>query len=97
MYNCNLAGWRHNEHETLLSCENASQLELKWMYPADGSNQTVRVVHTTPSVVDGEVYFGTVTFPAFYKLAKDGSLLSVFRNPNQKTEVPPTKGATIYR
>ena len=95
MYNCNLAGWRYNEHETLLSRENASQLELKWMYPADGSNETVGVIHATPSVVDGEVYFGTATFPAFYKLAKDGSLLWVFRNPNQKTELPPTKGAPI--
>jgi hypothetical protein len=38
------------------------------------------VVHATPTVVSGEVYFGTATFPAFYKLDKDGKQLWVYRD-----------------
>lgn len=95
MYNCNLAGWRYNQYEKTLGRENVSQLELKWTFPAEGSNNTVGVIHATPSVVAGDVYFGTATFPAFYKVAADGTLCWVYRNPTRKTELPPTKGAPI--
>ena len=45
-------------------------------------------------MVAGEVYFGTATIPAFYKLAPDGTLGWVYRNPVRKN-VPPAAGAPI--
>src|SRR5262249_37415108 len=53
------------------------------------------VVHATPAVVAGEVYFGTATFPAFYKLAADGKLCWVYRNPVRKAVLPPMGEAPI--
>ena len=35
------------------------------------------------------MYFGTTTFPAFYKLDKEGKQLWVYRNPARKAEPPP--------
>ena len=46
-------------------------------------------------MVAGEVYFGTATFPAFYKLAPDGTLGWVYRNPVRKNVLPPAAGAPI--
>ncbi len=95
MYNCNSAGWRYNAHEKILGRDNVRQLELQWSFPAEGSNETVGVIHATPAVVGGEVYFGTATFPAFYKLGKDGALIWVYRNSSGPSQLPPSKGAPI--
>jgi outer membrane protein assembly factor BamB len=45
--------------------------------------------------VKGEVYFGTATFPAFYKLAPDGRLRWVYRNPVRNAVLPPGDGTPI--
>ena len=63
--------------------------------PPANSKETIGVVHATPTVVAGEVYFGTATFPAFYKLASDGTLRWVYRNPVRKAVLPPTDGAPV--
>ena len=73
-YNQDVRGWRFNSAENKLSPQNASELEEKWRFPAQSSNETIGVVHATPSVVNGHVYFGTGTAPAFYKLKPDGTL-----------------------
>jgi glucose dehydrogenase len=90
MYNHDAAGWRFNPVEKTLSPANASRLVETWRFPAAGSEEQIGVVHATPSVAAGEVYFGTATYPAFYKLARDGKQLWVYRNPARKTELPPT-------
>jgi hypothetical protein len=72
MYNQNVAGWRFNAGEKTLSPLTVGKLEEKWSFPPAGSKETIGVVHATPTVVAGEVYFGTATQPAFYKLAPDG-------------------------
>src|SRR5262249_40584125 len=41
----------------------------------------IGVIHATPVVVNGYVYFGTATDSAFYKLAPDGSIRWSYRNP----------------
>lgn len=92
-YNHDPAGWRYNPAETILSPANVHQLTEKWRFPAAGSAEKIGVVHATPAVVNGEVYFGTATFPAFYKLARDGRLLWTYRNPVRKAVLPPTGGA----
>lgn len=74
-YNCNSAGWRYNQHENTLSPDNIGRLELKWRFPADGSDTKVGVIHATPAVVDGYVYFGTATYGAFYCLSPDGEVV----------------------
>jgi polyvinyl alcohol dehydrogenase (cytochrome) len=73
-YNGDAAGWRHNAGETALGKTNVGKLEEKWRFPAAGADLTIGVVHATPVVVDGHVYFGTVTRPTFYKLSPDGKL-----------------------
>ena len=94
-YNHDPAGWRFNPAEKLLSPSNAGKLVERWRFPAPGSKETIGVVHATPAVVDGEVYFGTATFPAFYKLGRDGAMLWVYRNPARKTELPPPVDAPV--
>ena len=74
-YNCNFSGWRFNQHENILSPENIGQLELKWRFPRDGSDTKIGVIHATPSVVDGYVYFGTSTYGAFYCLSPQGEVV----------------------
>ena len=74
MYNHDVRGWRFNSAETILSPGNVGQLEEKWRFPAEDSSETIGAVHATPTVVNGEVYFGTATFPAFYKLDSSGNL-----------------------
>jgi outer membrane protein assembly factor BamB/dienelactone hydrolase len=95
MYNHDLAGWRYNSVEKTLSPANVGKLLEKWQFPAKDSKEQIGVVHATPSVVAGEVYFGTATYPAFYKLGRDGKQLWVYRNPVRKAELPPTDGAPV--
>lgn len=95
MYNHDPAGWRFNPAEKTLGPANVGKLVEKWRFPARGSRETIGAVHATPTVVAGEVYFGTVTFPAFYKLAPDGKLRWVYRNPTHKAVLPPAEGAPV--
>src|SRR5437773_1423841 len=74
MYNHDLAGWRFNPAEGTLNTSNVGKLIERWRFPAKDSKETIGVVHATPTVVAGEVYFGTATFPSFYKLGTDGTL-----------------------
>lgn len=80
-YNYDVKGYRFNRGESAISPANAEQLELKWRFPPPDSNLDIGVVHATPSVVQGCVYFGTATDARFYKLAPDGRLLWSYRNP----------------
>src|SRR4051812_10141183 len=73
-YNAAADGSRHNRGETALSPATVGKLEEKWRFPAKGSDLKIGSVHGPPAVVDGEVYFGTVTKPTFYALAPDGTL-----------------------
>lgn len=95
MYNHDSVGWRFNPAEKTLSPANVGTLVEKWRFPAADSKETLGVVHATPTVVAGEVYFGTATFPAFYKLAPDGTLRWVYRNPVRKAVLPPTSGEPV--
>src|SRR3954466_15773535 len=81
MYNHDVAGWRFNPAEKTLSTANVGKLVEKWRFPAADSKERIGVVPATPAVVAGEVYFGTATTPAFYKLDRDGKLLWVYANP----------------
>lgn len=78
-YNHDVRGWRFNSAETVLSPDNAQNIAELWRFPAEGSDEVVGVIHATPSVVDGHVYFGTATYPAFYKLKPDGVVDWVYR------------------
>src|SRR6516165_9276663 len=95
MYNHDVAGWRFNSAEKTLSPANVGKLVEKWRFPATNSKETIGVVHATPSVVAGEVYFGTATYPAFYKLAPDGRQRWVYRNPARQAVLPPADGAPV--
>lgn len=95
MYNHDVAGWRFNPAETTLSTSNVGRLAELWRFPPAGSSATIGVVHATPTVVAGEVYFGTATFPAFYKLDPEGKLRWVYRNPARRAVLPPSSGAPI--
>src|SRR5207245_5680089 len=74
MYNCDVTGTRHNIGERVLGKDNVARLEENWRFPARGSWEFVGVIHATPVVVNGHVYFGTATLPAFYKLSPDGTV-----------------------
>src|SRR5262245_56002065 len=58
MYNHDLAGWRFNPAEKRLSPANAGKLVETWRFPAAAAKEIIGVVHATPTVVAGEVYFG---------------------------------------
>ena len=79
MYNHDVIGTRHNPGETALDTVTARGLEEKWRFPARGSIEEIGVIHATPVVVNGYVYFGTVTDPAFFKLAPDGKVRWSYR------------------
>jgi outer membrane protein assembly factor BamB len=79
MYNCDVLGWRHNAGETALSKANVARLEEKWRFPPKGADFDIGVIHATPVVVAGYVYFGTVNKPTFYKLSPDGKVKWSFR------------------
>jgi outer membrane protein assembly factor BamB len=81
MYNHDVLGTRHNRGETAIDKSNAGRLQEKWRFPARGSDLEIGVVHATPIVVDGYVYFGTATDPTFYKLTPDGKVRWSYRNP----------------
>jgi polyvinyl alcohol dehydrogenase (cytochrome) len=81
MYNRDVIGSRHNPAETAIDTSNAGRLEEKWRFPAKDSDLKIGVIHATPAVVDGYVYFGTATDPTFYKLSPDGKLNWSYRNP----------------
>jgi glucose dehydrogenase len=82
MYNYDVLGSRHNVGERALGRENVGQLEEKWRFPAKAAKESVGAIHATPVVVNGHVYFGTATLPAVYKLAPDGSVKWIYRNPD---------------
>jgi polyvinyl alcohol dehydrogenase (cytochrome) len=81
MYNRDVLGTRYNPGETTLNKSNVGRLEEKWRFPPKGTEQEIGVIHATPSVVDGYVYFGTATNSTFYKLAPNGKLCWSYRNP----------------
>jgi polyvinyl alcohol dehydrogenase (cytochrome) len=81
MYNRDVKGTRHNPHETAIDKSNADRLVEKWRFPAAHSKQQIGVIHATPVIVNGYVYFGTATDPAFYKLSPDGKVCWTYRNP----------------
>ena len=70
-YNCDVGGSRHNAGEKALSKENVGRLEEKWRFPPAAANFKIGVIHATPVVVKGYVYFGTVNKATFYKLTPD--------------------------
>ena len=78
-YNQSVEGWRHNAAERVLTTRNVSRLSLKWRYPGKDSKKRIGMICATPSVVGGYVYFGTATFPAFYKLRPNGELAWKFQ------------------
>jgi len=81
MYNRDVAGTRHNAAEKALTTKNVDKLVEKWRFPAADAKEKIGVVHAVVAV-NGYVYFGTETTPAFYKLAPDGKLKWVYRNAN---------------
>jgi glucose dehydrogenase len=74
MYNRDVLGWRHNAGEVALSTANVVQLEEKWRFPRKDADFNIGVVHATPVVVNGYIYFGTANKAAFYKLTPDGNV-----------------------
>lgn len=85
-YNHGVHGWRYNSAETSLSPGNAKQLVEKWRFPAKGTRQKVGVIHATPSVVNGYVYFGTATYPSFYRLRPNGEVDWVYNLKSGETQ-----------
>jgi polyvinyl alcohol dehydrogenase (cytochrome) len=96
MYNRDVLGTRHNRGETALGRSSAGRLVEKWCFPARDSGQEIGVIHATPVVVNGYVYFGTATDSTFYKLTPDGKVRWSYRNPaygpaRPKPEPPPAQ------
>jgi polyvinyl alcohol dehydrogenase (cytochrome) len=84
MYNHDVLGTRFNTGETAIDPSTAGRLEEKWRFPARDSKEQIGVIHCTPVVVNGYVYFGTATDPAFYKLTPQGKVRWMYRrNPPQ--------------
>jgi outer membrane protein assembly factor BamB/dienelactone hydrolase len=79
-YNYDVTGTRFNRGETAINPATAGQLVEKWRFPPRGSDLKIGVIHATPIVVGGAVYFGTVTDPIFYKLTPDGKVSWTYRN-----------------
>jgi glucose dehydrogenase len=89
MYNRDVIGTRHNPAERAIDRTNAAKLEEKWRFPAAGADHEIGVIHATPVVVAGCVYFGTATDPTFYKLTPDGKVAWSYRNPARAKSQPP--------
>lgn len=85
MYNHDALGSRHNPAETTIGRENASRLEEKWRFPRRDSGDRIGVIHATPVVVDGGVYFGTATHPTVYAIAPDGIVRWTYRHPTRRS------------
>lgn len=79
MYNYDVRGTRYNVGEDSLVPERVGELVEKWRFPARDSKDRVGVIHATPTVVNGYVYFGTATYPAFYKIKPNGKPEWIFR------------------
>jgi len=94
-YNHGVRGWRYNPDEHLLGPSEAVDLVELWRFPRAGSDARIGVVHATPAVVAGEVYFGTATFPAFYKLSADGELLWRYTSAAASKVRPPVGAAPV--
>ena len=77
-YNYGPNGWRLNDHERTLNRQTIDRLRLQWKFPADGDSEPCGVIHATPAVVDGFVYFGTATLPKFYCIAPTGQVAWVY-------------------
>ena len=90
MYNRDVMGSRYNPAEIAINQSNAGKLVEKWRFPAKGSDLEIGVIHATPIVVQGDVYFGTTTVePTFYKLGPHGKVRWSYRNPVlPQTELP---------
>jgi polyvinyl alcohol dehydrogenase (cytochrome) len=94
MYNRDVLGTRHNRGETAIDQANAGRLEEKWRFPAKGSDLKIGVIHATPTVVNGYVYFGTATDPTVYKLTPDGKVRWSYRRAARAEAVtggPPSR------
>ena len=78
-YNCDVLGSRHNAGESALDKADVARLEEKWRFPPKGAAFEIGVIHATPVVVNGYVYFGTVNKAAFRRLTFDGKLKWSFR------------------
>jgi glucose dehydrogenase len=83
MYNRDVLGTRHNPAEKALARDNVGNLVEKWRFPAADSGDKLGIVHAT-SVVNGYVYFGTLTSPTVYKLTPDGKVKWTYKNPDAK-------------
>src|SRR5262245_8778225 len=86
MYNRDVIGTRYNSAEKTLGRDNVKGLVEKWRFPVVGSGDSVGVIHGTPVVVNGCVYFGTVTSPTVYKLTPDGKVKWTY--PPRREEKP---------
>lgn len=84
-YNADARGYRFNSGETVLSKANVGTLVEKWRFPRPLSLNVVGVVHATPVVVNGYVYFGTVTLPTVYKLTPNGEVRWSYSPPAAKS------------
>ena len=83
-YNNGSRGWRFNPYEKSLDVQNVKSLELKWQFPSEGVNRKLGMVSATPTVVNGYVYFGTATYPKFYKLKPNGDVAWVYEIGDEK-------------
>jgi len=79
MYNRDVLGWRQNAGETASDKTDVARLEEKRRFPPKGADFEIGVIHATPAVVNGYVYFGTVNKAAFYELTPDGNVKWSFR------------------
>jgi glucose dehydrogenase len=95
MYNRDVLGTRHNPAERTLGTENVGKLVEKWRFPPADSKEKLGVVHAVVAV-NGYVYFGTETFPAFYKLTPDGKVKWVYRHKELAKRRPPRAGAPAF-
>ncbi len=77
-YNYGANGWRYNDAELTLSPDNIKDLELKWRFPKERTELKCGVIHATPAVADGYVYFGTATAPKFYCITPAGEVAWIY-------------------
>lgn len=83
MYNRDVLGTRFNPGEKTIGKANVAQLVQKWRFPPEDASEKIGVVHSLVAV-NGQVYFGTATMPAVYKLGPDGKVKWIYRNPDQE-------------
>lgn len=95
MYNRDVLGTRHNAAEKTLGKDNAGKLVEKWRFPPADAREKFGVVHAVVAV-NGYVYCGTETFPAFYKLTPDGKLKWVYRQKDLAKHRPPLASALSF-